>query len=129
MSAKEIESTAYLMGAFWVTLPISDARAEAEALRSMTWVAPRDLRYSACLRDAVVMIGEKPESFASWRAELLRENSFLTSGIAAYLTILASGTGSTEDENRVSSVHSLTVVSYRRNKPNAMRTLIVQTDI
>jgi len=81
VSAKEIESTAYLMGAFWVILQTS----EAETLRSMMWVAPRYLRYSACLRDAVVMIGEKPESFASWRAELLRANSFLTSGIAAYL--------------------------------------------
>ena len=86
MSADEIESTAYLMGAFWVMFPISDARAEAEALRSMTWVAPRDLRSSACLRDAVVMIGEKPESFASWRAEwsTLHANSLLKSGIAAY---------------------------------------------
>lgn len=29
-------------------------------------VAPMDLRDSVCLRDAVVMIGENPESFASW---------------------------------------------------------------
>ena len=50
---------------------ISDARVEAEILRSMTCVAPIDLRYSACLREAVVMMGENPESFASWIAERL----------------------------------------------------------
>ena len=57
---------------------ISDTRAEAEILRSMTCVAPIDLRNSACLREAVVMIGENPESFASWIAErlVLRVNSF-----------------------------------------------------
>ena len=57
---------------------ISDTRAEAEILRSMTCVAPIDLRNSACLREAVVMMGENPESFASWIAErlMLRVNSF-----------------------------------------------------
>jgi hypothetical protein len=29
-------------------------------------VAPIDLRKSVCFRDAVVMMGENPESFASW---------------------------------------------------------------
>ena len=46
-------------------LAISAARAEAEILRSMTCVAPRNLRDSVCLREAVVMMGEKPDSFAS----------------------------------------------------------------
>lgn len=68
MSGKEMESTAYLIGAFLVMLLISDARAEAEILRSMTCVAPIDLRESACLGEAVVMMGENPESFASWIA-------------------------------------------------------------
>jgi hypothetical protein len=58
-------STAYLIGAFWVMVLISDVRAEPETLRSMTCVAPRDLRVSACWRDAVTMMGEKPESLAS----------------------------------------------------------------
>lgn len=65
MSANDIESAAYLRGTFWVILAISDARVEAEILRSMTCVAPIDLRNSACLRDAVVIMGEKPDSFAS----------------------------------------------------------------
>ena len=52
-------------------LETSDARAVEEILRSMTCVAPRDLSDSACLRDAVVMMGEKPDSFASWTAELV----------------------------------------------------------
>ena len=69
MSGKEMESTAYLIGAFLVMLLTSDARAEAEILRSMTCVAPIDLRDSACLREAVAMMGENPESFASWIAE------------------------------------------------------------
>lgn len=50
-------------------LLISDTRVEAGMLRSMTCVAPIDLRYSACLRDAVVMMGENPESLANWIAE------------------------------------------------------------
>ena len=81
MSAKEIESYTYWIGDF-VMPPISDARAEAEALRSITCVAPRDLRISVCLRDAVVMIGENPESLASCITErsMSQTNSiFLTS--------------------------------------------------
>lgn len=34
----------------------------------MTWVAPRDWRYAVWRRDEVVMMGEKPWSFASWIA-------------------------------------------------------------
>jgi len=48
---------------------ITDARVEAGTLRSMTCVAPKDLRYSSFLSEAVVMMGEKPESFASWITE------------------------------------------------------------
>lgn len=48
---------------------ISETKAEPVILRSMTWVAPRALRLSACLGEAVVMMGEKPESLASWIAE------------------------------------------------------------
>ena len=64
-----MESSAYLTGTFWVMPLISFARLEAEILRSMTCVAPIDLRYSVCLREAVVMMGENPESFASWIPE------------------------------------------------------------
>ena len=49
---------------------ISDTRLDAEILRSMTCVAPIDLRNSVCLREAVVMMGENPESFASWIPEI-----------------------------------------------------------
>ncbi len=38
------------------------------ALRSTTCVAPRDLRRSVLLREAVVMIGLKPDNLASWMA-------------------------------------------------------------
>ena len=71
MSGKEMESIAYLIGAFSVMTLISETRAEARILRSMTCVAPIDLRNSACLREAVVMMGENPDSFASWIAERL----------------------------------------------------------
>jgi len=37
-----------------------------DKLRSRMAVAPMDLRESVCLGDAVVMIGENPEIFASW---------------------------------------------------------------
>ena len=61
---------------------IADTRVEADILRSMTCVAPIDLRNSACLREAVVMMGENPESFASWIAErlILRVNSHQKKG-------------------------------------------------
>ena len=62
MSANYIESTAYLRDAFWVIPATSDARAEEEILQ---FFAPRDLSASACLRDTVVKMGEKPDSFAS----------------------------------------------------------------
>lgn len=61
-----MELTAYLIGALGVTLLITDSRSESETLQLMTCVAPIDLRYSACLSEAVVMMGEKPESFVSW---------------------------------------------------------------
>lgn len=54
-------------------------RVEAETLRSMTCVGPIDLRYSACLREAVVMMGEKPESYASWIAGWLMLQASLLS--------------------------------------------------
>ena len=65
MSAEEIESTAYLIGAFSVMALTLDARSALETLRSITCVAPRALRSSACWRDAVVIMGENPESLAS----------------------------------------------------------------
>lgn len=49
-----------------VMLAISEAKEDAGVLRSMTWVAPRDLRKSVFRNDAVVIIGEKPESLANW---------------------------------------------------------------
>ena len=36
------------------------------ALRSITWVAPNALRRSVFLGEAVVMMGLKPDSLASW---------------------------------------------------------------
>ena len=49
-------------------LLILDAKADTEILQSIMCVAPTDLMYSVCLREAVEMMGEKPESFASWIA-------------------------------------------------------------
>ena len=83
-------------------------------LRSMTCVAPIDLSDSACLREAVVMMGENPESFASWIAErlIIWVNSFFRQ-VIFQLTSLANGTGSTDDKNGVSSVLSLALGRYR----------------
>jgi len=36
-------------------------------------VAPRDWRYDACLSEAVVMIGEKPENLANWMTGILKK--------------------------------------------------------
>jgi len=49
-----------------VNLFISAARDSEDELRSRTAVAPMDLRKSVCVREAVVIIGENPDSFASW---------------------------------------------------------------
>ena len=64
VSTNDIESAAYLRGAFCVMLATSDASAD-EVLRSITYVASTDLSDSACLRDAVVTMGENSDSFAS----------------------------------------------------------------
>ena len=45
---------------------ISAATDSEDELRSRTVVAPMDLRKSVCVREAVVIIGENPDSFASW---------------------------------------------------------------
>ena len=109
---------------------ISDARVEAEILRSMMCVAPIDLRYSECLREAVVMIGENPESFASWIAErlMLPVNSFFDN-MLSQLTILANGTGSTDYKKGVSSVLPLALGRYRWNQSMSMWDFIVHTDV
>jgi len=49
-----------------VTFFISAARDSEDELRSRTVVAPMDLRKSVCVREAVVIIGENPDRFASW---------------------------------------------------------------
>ena len=66
VSTNDIESAAYLRGAFCVMLATSDASAD-EVLRSMTYVASTDLSDSACLRDAVAVVtmGENSDSFTS----------------------------------------------------------------
>jgi len=45
---------------------ISAARDSEDEFRSRMVVAPMDLRKSVCVREAVVIIGENPDSFASW---------------------------------------------------------------
>jgi len=40
------------------------------SLRSMTWVAPMDLRRSVLCKEAVIAMMEKPESFANWIATI-----------------------------------------------------------
>lgn len=49
----------------WTTWSLS---AVAESVRLRTCVVPREMSKSLLCKDAVVMIDEKPESFASWMA-------------------------------------------------------------
>ena len=109
----------------------SDARLDAEMLRSITCVAPIDLRFSACLREAVVMMGENPESFASWIAGrlMLITVNFFSQEFMSQLTILANGAGSTDDKNRHSSVFSFAFGRYRWNQSSSSWIFIVKTDI
>ena len=44
-------------------------------MRSRMWVAPRDLRNASFFKDAVVMMGECPESFATWMAGMRNNES------------------------------------------------------
>ncbi len=70
VSASEIASKTYSTGfppvIFWISERIADAGSE----RSSTSVAPSDLRRSSLCGDAVVMMGEYPESLATWIAEV-----------------------------------------------------------
>jgi len=66
----EMASKTYWSG-LWVTLLISAESSADPRLRSKTWVAPRYLRKSVCLSDAVVMMGENLESLASWMTGFL----------------------------------------------------------
>lgn len=68
VGSEEMASTMVLMGASLVMLLISERRAALSRLRSRMWVAPIALSASLCVSDAVVMMGEKPDSFASWIA-------------------------------------------------------------
>ena len=52
-----------------VTASISSRSVAKEALRSMTLCAPRSFRRASCLSEAVVIIGENPDNFASCMAE------------------------------------------------------------
>lgn len=67
---REMASKTYRIGLL-VTLLISAESSADPRLRSNTWVAPRDLRKSVCLSDAVVIMGENLESLASWMTGLL----------------------------------------------------------
>jgi hypothetical protein len=49
-------------------LAMEEANEEAGVLRSIKWVAPMDSRKAALCGEAVVMIGEKPETLANWMA-------------------------------------------------------------
>ena len=51
-----------------VILPTVVGRSDSGKCLSMTWVAPKDLRKPAFLMEAVVMMGLKPDSLASWMA-------------------------------------------------------------
>lgn len=65
VSADEIASYATLTGLSVIALTEA-GRSASGALRSMMCVAPSDLRYASFRFEAVVMMGEKPESFANW---------------------------------------------------------------
>jgi len=51
-----------------VAFSTSAQSCEAERERSRICVAPRDWRWLKCFAEAVVRIGEKPESLANWIA-------------------------------------------------------------
>lgn len=38
----------------------------------MTWVAPRDLSLSSLRLEAIVIMGENPDNFANWIAEVYK---------------------------------------------------------
>lgn len=67
VSSDETASNTYVMGTSVMRATCS-LRAAAESVRSRTCVAPREMRSSLLCGDAVVMMGEKPDSFASWMA-------------------------------------------------------------
>jgi hypothetical protein len=62
---KETASTTRRMGNLVISLTFCEILA-SERLRSRTFVAPMAFRCSVCFREAVVMIGESPDNFASW---------------------------------------------------------------
>lgn len=73
-----------VIGSFVISLTALESEASGTATRSRTCVAPRDLTYASLRADAVVMIGEKPESFASWIAgdwcETISDKSYRSYG-------------------------------------------------
>lgn len=78
------------------------------ALRSITCVAPRDLRRSVLLREAVVMIGLKPDSFASWMAMFGRvnENARVCARAMRRRTLLAYCGSTASNQDRLTGVLS-----------------------
>ena len=62
---KEMASTTRRTGNLVISLTFCEILASGR-LRSRTFVAPMAFRYSVCFSEAVVMIGESPDNFASW---------------------------------------------------------------
>lgn len=62
---KEMASTIRRTGNLVISLTFCEILA-GERLRSRTFVAPMAFRCSVCFSEAVVMIGEIPDNFASW---------------------------------------------------------------
>lgn len=113
LSEDTVSKTA-LIGAV-VIFAISFASSVVERLRSRTAVAPIDFRYSVFLRDAVVIIGEKPEILASWIAG--RRSAVEFHRKEAPPTILANRGCSTEHNEWGASIYSTSGSRSRRSKP------------
>ena len=68
VSATEMASRTYSTGWPPASFCTSEMMVDAGSLRSSTAVAPSDLRRGSLCNEAVVMMGEYPESFAIWIA-------------------------------------------------------------
>ena len=91
--------------------PVSDESlsciSEGGRERSRTWVAPSDLSQSSCLRDDVVMMGEKPFRRAHWmtgKRGIVSHRAWKGTRRATRRTELADGRRPSKDEGRLASV-------------------------
>ena len=109
-----------------VILAIASFKAVAESPRSSTWVAPSEERSSVLRKEAVVMIGENPESLASWMAiDELREN-LQRDGMVHSRTVLSERRCTAHDENGLPGILALAILFPGRKETKSLRLLCIQ---